>query len=240
MENIKTPHMNNKKGDIAKTVIMPGDPLRAKYIAENFLENARLVNEVRGMLAYTGTYKGKEVTVFASGMGIPSMCIYAYELYKFHDVSTIIRIGTSGSVNPNISVKDIVIADKSYSATTFPKVYADDDINLIESTKEVSDHIESVAKTLNIKTNRGNIETTDVFGPYALVDTSNEIYPSDLNPLAVEMESFGLFYLAYKLNKKAACILTISDSIYEKTELSSEEREKSLNNMITLALESVE
>ena len=240
MENIKTPHMENKKGDIAKTVIMPGDPMRAKYIAENFLEEATLVNEVRGMLAYTGTYKNKKVTVFASGMGIPSMCIYAHELYTFHDVDTIIRIGTSGSVNEKINIKDIVLVENAYSVSSFPKVYANDDINLIPAAKDVVDHIESVSRDLNIKVNRGNVETTDVFGPYAPVDTSKDIYPSNLDFLAVEMETFGLFYLAQKLNKKAACILTISDSIYSNVELSSEEREKSLNDMITLALESVE
>ncbi len=237
---ISTPHMRNNKGDIAKTVIMPGDPLRAKYIAENFLEDAYLVNDIRNMLAYTGTYKGKKVTIFSSGMGIPSACIYTYELFKFHDVEKIIRIGTCGSSHDDVKLLDVILADQSFSFSSFPKVYASDDINLISSSKELTDHIEEVSTSLGIKVKRGTILTGDIFDLYVDKKTYKDPYPQDLHPLAVEMEAFGIFYLAHKLNKQAACLLTVVDTIHDKRQISSEDREHSLNNMIKAALESVE
>ena len=128
-----TPHISSKKEDIAKTVLCPGDPLRAKYIAENFLENSRLVNSVRNILAYTGTYKGKEITVFASGMGMPSMGIYCYELYKFYDVETIIRIGSCGAYDDSLNLMDTVLVKKSYTEGNFAKALNNKDCHLIES-----------------------------------------------------------------------------------------------------------
>lgn len=235
-----TPHIESKKEDIAKTVIMPGDPLRAKYIAENFLENPRLVNKVRNMFAYTGTYKGKEVTVFAHGMGIPSVGIYAYELYKFYDVEKIIRIGTCGSSHEDIDLCDVILGDKAFSFNPFPKEYAGDDINLVEASLDLTDHLEEVSKKLNINIKRGTIISGDVFDPYIDHTTYKDPYPKDLNSLASEMEAFGIFYLAKKLNRKAACILTVVDALKTKKQMTSEERETSLNNMIKLALESVE
>ena len=228
-----TPHIESKKEDIAKTVLMPGDPLRAKYIAENFLENYRLVNQVRGIFAYTGTYKGKEVTVMASGMGMPSIGIYSYELYNFYDVENIIRIGTAGAYSSEINLFDIVISTDAYSESSFAKVQGYDS-DTIEASKELNDKIIETANRINSKYRLGRIHSTDVF--YGNVDI-NDLY-NNKKCLAVEMESYALFYNAKKLNKKAACILTISDNLITKQETTPMERQTALNDMITLALES--
>lgn len=228
-----TPHIGANKEDIAKTVLMPGDPLRAKYVAENFLDNYRLVNEVRGILAYTGTYKGKEVTVMASGMGMPSIGIYSYELYKFYDVENIIRIGTAGAYSSDINLFDIVITTEAYSESSFAKVQGYDS-NIMPATKSLNDKIVETANRLNSKYIFGRIHSTDVF--YGDVDI-NDLY-NNRKCVCVEMESFALFYNALKLNKNAACILTISDNLITKAETTPLERQTALNDMITLALES--
>ena len=228
-----TPHIEAKKEDIAKTVLMPGDPLRAKYVAENFLDNYRLVNQVRGIFAYTGTYKGKEVTVMASGMGMPSIGIYSYELYKFYDVENIIRIGTAGAYSGDINLFDIVISTESYSESSFAKVQGyDSDVML--ATKSLNDKIVETANRLNSKYILGRIHSTDVF--YGNADI-NDLY-NNKKCVCVEMESFALFCNALKLNKNAACILTISDNLITKAETTPLERQTALNDMITLALES--
>ena len=185
-----TAHIESSKDDIAKVVLMPGDPLRAKYIAEHFLTDYKLVNSVRNMFAYTGYYKGNKVTVFSSGMGIPSIGIYAYELFKFYDVEKIIRIGTSGTIHKGVNIKS------------------------------------------------GKIITSDVFDPYVDGEKFMSNFPNE-DFLASEMEAFCLFYLAKKLNRQATSLLTVVDSKYDKRSLTSEEREQSLNDMISLALESV-
>jgi purine-nucleoside phosphorylase len=234
-----TPHINAKKEDIAKIVLCPGDPLRAKYLADNFLENARLVNSVRNMLAYTGTYKGKEITVFSSGMGMPSMGIYCYELYKFYDVDTIIRIGSCGAYDDTLNIFDTVLVEKSYTEGNFAKSLNNKDCHICEGTKEINDLIKNTAKNLNFTVIPVNVLCGECFDPY-IEDMSvllNRL-PKDLNITAAEMESFALFYTAKYLNKKAACLLTVVDSHYKKQEASSEDREKSLNEMIVLALES--
>ena len=228
-----TPHIEAKKEDIAKTVLMPGDPLRAKYIVENYLENYRLVNQVRGILAYTGTYKGKEITVMASGMGMPSIGIYSYELYNFYDVENIIRIGTAGAYSADINLFDIVISTEAYSESSFAKVQGYDS-NTIEASKDLNDKIIETANRINSKYILGRIHSTDVF--YGNVDI-NDLY-NNKKCLAVEMESIALFYNAKKLNKKAACILTISDNLITKKETTSYERQTALNDMFTLARES--
>ena len=228
-----TPHIEAKKEDIAKTVLMPGDPLRAKYVAENFLDNYRLVNQVRGILAYTGTYKGKEVTVMASGMGMPSIGIYSYELYKFYDVENIIRIGTAGAYSSDINLFDIVISTEAYSESSFAKVNGYDS-NIMPATKTLNDKIVETANRLNSKYIFGRIHSTDVF--YGNADI-NDLY-NNKNCVCVEMESFALFCNALKLNKRAACILTISDNLITKAETTPLERQTALNDMITLALES--
>ena len=232
-------HCNAKKEDIAKTVLMPGDPLRAKYIAENFLENARLVNTVRNMLAYTGTYNGKEITVFSHGMGMASMGIYCYELYKFYDVESIIRIGSCGAYSEDLNIFDTILVDKSYTEGNFAYEWNEKHCHLIESSEFLNEIIESTAKEVNIPYIKGNTLCSDCFDGY-LESIPNLIkrFPKDLNIIGAEMEAFALFYMAHYLGRQASCLLTVVDSHYKKQEISSEEREKSLNNMITLALES--
>lgn len=228
-----TPHIEAQYGEIEKTVLMPGDPLRAKYIAEKYLTDYKQVNGVRGILAFTGLYKDKKITVMASGMGMPSMGIYSYELYKFYDVENIIRIGTCGAYTDKLNLYDLVLANESYTKSTFAYTqgYENDVIN---SNKELNDIIVSTANKLNKKINIGRIHSTDVF--YS-EDNIEELY-NQKKCICTEMESFALFYNAYKLNKKAACILTVSDNLVTHVETTSEERQNSFNEMIELALES--
>lgn len=234
-----TAHINASKEDIAKTVLMPGDPLRAKYIADNFLVDVKIVNTVRNMYAYTGYYNNKLVTIFPSGMGIPSIGIYAYELYKFYDVEEIIRIGTCGTNKRDSKLLDVVLATSSYSLSNYPKLFGNDDINEVDANKELNNRILLSAKENNIKLTTGKIITSDVFDPY-LDDFDNYInkYPKE-EFVAMEMEAFCLFYLAKKLQKKAACLLTIVDVIGKELSATSDEREKSLKNMIKVALDSI-
>ena len=234
-----TAHIESRKEDIAPIVLMPGDPLRAKYIAENFLEDAKLINKTRNMFGYTGTYKGKKVTVFASGMGIPSIGIYSYELFKFYDVEKIIRIGTCGSFNKDIKVLDVILSTGSFCKSYFDVLLDGKDVDFIESNKELNDKIINKSKELNINLKYGKTITSDVFDLYC--DDKEQFrsnFPDD-NYLSVEMEAFGLFYVAKKLNKEATALMTVVDSLYDKRSLSSEDREKSLNEMIELARESI-
>ena len=234
-----TPHINSKKEDISNIVLMPGDPLRAKYIAENFLENSKLVNSVRNIFAYTGFYKNKRITVFASGMGMPSIGIYSYELYKFYDVDTIIRIGSCGAYSKDLNIFDTILVNKSYTEGNF--AYALNSVNehISEADIRTNKIIEETAKNLNINYIKGNTLCSECFDYY--IKDINELIsrlPKDLNIIAAEMEAFALFYTAKYLNKKASCLLTVVDSHYKNLEISSEERENSLNNMIKLSLES--
>ena len=232
-----TPHIESKKEDIAEVVLMPGDPLRAKYIAEKFLTDYKLVNKVRNMFGYTGYYKGKRVTVFASGMGIPSIGIYSYELYKFYDVKKIIRIGTSGSFNKNIKVKDVVLSSGAYCKSYFDQLFDGNDINFIKSSESLNEKIKTVATNKNIPLKIGKTITSDVFDLYSdSMEKFKSNFPEE-DYLATEMEAFGLFYMAFKFKREATCLLTVVDSCYDKNSLTSEEREKSLDQMITLALE---
>lgn len=231
-------HCNAKKEDIAKTVLMPGDPLRAKYIADNFLENARLVNTVRNMFAYTGTYKGKEVTIFSSGMGMPSMGIYSYELFKFYDVENIIRIGSCGAYNNDLNLFDTILVDQSYTEGNFAFSWNGKDCHTASSSKKLNSEIEKTAKEINIPCIKGNTLCNECFDGYlddipAFIDR----FPKDLNIIACEMEAFALFYMADYFKKNASCLLTVVDSYYKQQESTAEEREKSLNDMITIALE---
>ena len=234
-----TPHIESKKGDIAKIVLMPGDPLRAKYIAENFLEDAKLINTVRNMFGYTGKYKGKRVTVFASGMGIPSIGIYSYELYKFYDVEKIIRIGSCGSFNENIKLLDVVLSTGAYCKSYFDELLDGVDIDFIQSSGDLNRSIMNKAKLRNVDLKVGKTITSDVFDLYCDDEDKFRGHFPDMNFLAVEMEAFGLFYIAKKLGKEASCLMTVVDSLYDKRSLSSEERETSLNQMIEMALESI-
>lgn len=234
-----TAHIESKKEDIAELVLMPGDPLRAKYIAETFLTDYKLINTVRNMFGYTGNYKGKRITVFASGMGIPSIGIYAYELYKFYDVKKIIRIGTCGSFHPQVKLRDVILSEGAFCKSYFDQLLGGNDVDYVESDSDLNDKILNVAKSGDNLVRYGKTITSDVFDLYAdNMELFRSNFPDD-NFLAVEMEAFGLFYLAKKLGKQAACLLTVVDSLYDKGSLSSEEREQSLNSMITLALDSI-
>ncbi len=233
-----TPHIESKIEDIAEVVLMPGDPLRAKYIAEHYLEDFKLVNSVRNMLAYTGYYQGKRITVFASGMGIPSIGIYAYELFKFYNVEKIIRIGTSGSFHPDVKILDVVLSTGSYCKSYFDLLLDGNDVDYIESSSSLNEKIIRTADKENISLKVGKTITSDVFDLYADdINAFRSNFPDD-DFLSVEMEAFGLFYVAKKLGKEASCLMSVVDSLYDKRSLSSKEREESLNQMIELALDS--
>lgn len=239
-----TPHNEAKLGEIAKTVIMPGDPLRAKYIAENFLENAKLVNQVRGIFAYTGTYKGNEVTVMASGMGMPSMGIYCYELYKFYNVENIIRIGSCGAYKPELKLFDIILADKVYSESNFALALNNEVCHVVNSNNDLNNAIKLASEKKAIPITVGHTVCTDFFDVY--MEDFNKFLnriPKDINPIAAEMEAFSLFYVAKYLDKKAACLMSVVDvanSSSKKVSATAEERETGLSNMISLALGSLE
>ena len=220
-----TPHIEAEIGDIAKYVLMPGDPNRATYIANKYLEEARLVNKVRGELAYTGKYKGVEVTVFSSGMGIGSMGIYSHELFDVYDVNAIIRIGTAGAYKEELKPYTIIIADSSYS----------EDIEIINSSFELNNIINITANIRRIDVITGRVYTTDAF----YTDRHNYDYFIEKGCIATEMETYALLYNAKKFYKMASSILTISDNLITHEEMSSEERERRLDDMIVLALDSI-
>jgi hypothetical protein len=233
-----TPHIEARQEDIAPVVLMPGDPLRAKYIAQNFLEDVRCVNTVRNMLAYTGTYKGSRVTVFASGMGIPSIGIYSYELYKFYNVRSIIRIGTCGSFHKDSKLRDVILSKGAYSLSSFPKLLDNGNCNYVPSSYLLNTNVIKAASIRNIHLKYGDTVTSDVFDLYC--DNSEQFRSNFIgNYLGVEMETFGLFYIAKKLGREASCLMTVVDSLYDKGSLTREERERSLNDMIILALDAI-
>lgn len=233
-----TAHNEAKKEDIAKIVIMPGDPLRAQYIAEKYLTDYKLVNSVRNIFAYTGFYKNKRITVMASGMGMPSMGIYSYELYKFYDVDTIIRIGSCGVYDENINLLETILVDGSFTTGNFAKNMTGDNVNFVRASETVNSLVEDVSKELNIPIIKENIACTECFDPYLEnVDLYLEQLPKDKKIVGSEMESFALFYTAKVLNKNAACLLTVVDSVKKKQSLAADDRQKSLNNMIELSLE---
>ncbi len=231
---MSTPHNSAKMGDFAKTVLMPGDPLRAKFIAENYLEDVVQVNGVRNMLGYTGTYKGKKVSVMGSGMGMPSIGIYSYELYAFYGVETIIRIGSCGAYAPECKLYDLIIASGASTNSAWASQYqlggvfsAIADFSLVNKAYEV-------AKAKNYPCHVGNILSSDIF-----YNDQPEIWMKwrDMGILGVEMESYALYCNAAKLKKKALCILTVSDSFVTKEETTAEERQNSFHKMMEVALE---
>ena len=229
-----TVHIESNNEDISKNILMPGDPKRCEYIAKNYLQDYKIVNNVRGMTAYTGYYKGKRITIFPSGMGIPSMGIYSYELYKYYDVENIIRIGSCGGYNHTLKLKDIILVDNSYSQSTYAKYLDGYQDNLVKSTKNLNDIILKTSNELNMNIIKGTICSTDVFYEKDYKNKPIEEY----NILGVEMESFALFNNARTLGKNAACLLTVSDLFFSEDKLTSLEREQNLNEMIVLALES--
>jgi len=235
---MSTPHNEANIGDIAKTVVMPGDPLRAKYIAENFLEDARLVNSVRGMFAYTGKYKGKEITVMAHGMGMPSVGIYSYELYKFYDVDNIIRIGSCGGYKPELKLFDIVLSDAVFSESNYALTLNNEDCHIAYPDSDLNEIIKLTAQENNISLVVGNTVCTDCFDVY-MTDVNQFLarVPENFDPVSAEMEAFALFYNAKLLNKKACCLMSVVDSKHITEIATPEQRQSGLKNMITLALE---
>lgn len=233
-------HIVTDKKNIAPRVLFPGDPLRAKYIAENYLENPILINTIRNMLGYTGFYKGKRVTIIGSGMGCASAAIYAYELFEIYNVKKIIRIGSAGSLNPNIKVGDIVLGTYSYSFSNIRYALSKSKSKRISSSNNLNQTIEQKSKKLNIPINKGGLYTSEIFEPYIPTPHLTKQIPKNIKLIATEMESFALYSIANYLNKDATCLVTISDSPYEKeNDLTPEERQTTLNKMIYLALESI-
>ena len=237
MSNIPTAHNNAKANDFAKTVLMPGDPLRARFIAEHYLEDAVLVNSVRQMSGYTGTYKGKRVSVMASGMGMPSMGIYSYELFNGYDVENIIRIGSAGAYTDHLAVYDVVLADSAWSQSSFAKVQNGCQDDVLYPSKELNAKILETAERLQIPLKPARVHSSDVFYAEENMDDFRELYRKHQCE-CVEMESFALFHNAKLLGKNAACLLTISDSFVTHEELSSLARQESFENMMKVALES--
>lgn len=232
-------HMNAKREEIAPIVLLPGDPLRAKYIAENFLTDAKEVTNVRNMLGFTGTYKGQKVTVMGSGMGVASCGIYAFELFYFYNVQKIIRIGTCGVVSPNVELSDIILADKVYSESNFNFSYNGYKGNTVIPSMELVNKICEKAKESNLKVHKGTLMTTEVFGPYVDDEVLLARVPKELEIIGEEMESYGLIHVANSFNRQAAVICTAVDSKYTTKIITPEERQTSLNVMIKLALDSI-
>ena len=233
-----TPHNSANKGDIAKTLLMPGDPLRAKFIAETYLDSAVQFNTTRGMLGYTGTYKGKPVSVMGSGMGIPSIGIYSYELFKEYDVDEIIRIGSSGGYAKHLKLYDVILATEAYSESTFAKYQNGFEGDLISATPALTDKLRESGKRLGVPLIEGRIHSADLFYRESNIAPAYwDKMRDEKNCLSVEMESFGLFHNANVTGKSAACILTISDLLFNFDEVTTaEEREKSFTVMMEVAL----
>ena len=233
MSNTPTPHISAKPGDFAETVLMPGDPLRSKFIAETFLEDAVLVNNVRGVQGYTGTYKGKRVSVMASGMGMPSIGIYSYELFNFYGVKNIIRVGTAGVIRPDLKVRDIVIGQGACTNSSFgnqfnlPGTYAP--ICSYELLRKAVD----AAENMGVNAVVGNLYSSDCF-----YDDSMRLSDwQKMGVLAVEMEAAALYMNAARAGKNALAICTISDNPFTGEETTAEERQMSFTKMMEIALE---
>lgn len=234
MERVPTPHNRAGQGEIAKTVLMPGDPLRAKFIADNYLEDAVCFNTVRNMLGYTGKFEGRRVSVMGGGMGIPSMGIYSYELYHFYDVDTIIRIGSAGGISDDVKLRDLVLGMGASTDSNFAAQY-----HLPGSFAPIADfkllsRAAAIAEEKGISTVVGNVVSTDVF--YHDDPLVNDAWKK-MGVLAVEMESAGLYFNAARAHKKALAMFTISDHLYTGEALSAEERQTSFRDMMEVALE---
>ena len=227
-----TAHNSAEKGDIAKTVLMPGDPLRAKFIAETYLTDAKCFNEVRGMLGFTGKYKGKEVSVMGHGMGIASIGIYTYELFNFYDVDNIIRVGSAGGLKEDVNVRDIIFAMGAHTDSNYGFQYGLPGTFCPTASYDILEKAVSFAREKNVRFHVGNVLSTDVF--YKKCNES-ELY-RNMGALAVEMETPALYMNAAEANKNALTILTISDHLFKPEELSAKERETSFTDMMEIAL----
>ena len=232
-------HIKCKKNDIAKNVLMPGDPLRAKYIAEKFLDDAKLVTKVRNMYGYTGKYKGKEVTIMGSGMGMPSMSIYAFELFYYFNVKKIIRIGTCGVVSPLVKVPEVILAKDVYSLSNFAYTYDGTTTHTEKPSAKLNEKIKKTAKKMKMELRYGTVLTCDAFGPYINMDSVLKKIPKNIKPIAEEMEAYALMHVAKTFKRDAACIVTAVDSKFSDDIISIEDRERSLDDMILLALDSI-
>ena len=241
MKNYPTPHIDAKPEDFAKTVLMPGDPLRSKFIAENFLENAKLGNNVRGIQGFTGEYKGKKVSVMASGMGMPSIGIYSYELFNFFDVDNIIRVGSAGGLSEKVKIRDIVIAQGACTNSSYPQSFGINgtiapiaDYNLLETCV-------NAARKMNLKFEVGNVLSSDVFYnddvTYLPKDQQSSMQFAKMGALAVEMEAAALYLNAARANKHALALFTVSDHLLTGEATTAIERQTSFTDMMKLALE---
>lgn len=233
MSNIPTPHIEAKAGDFAKTVLMPGDPLRAKFIAETFLKDAKLINNVRGVQGYTGTYKGKRVSVMASGMGMPSIGIYSYELFNFYDVKNIIRVGTAGVIRPDLKVRDIVIGQGACTNSSYGRQFdLPGDFAPICSFELLQKAVKT-AENMGITPIVGNLYSSDTFYD----DSMGLSKWQKMGVLAVEMEAAALYMNAARAGKNALAICTISDNPFTGEATTSEERQLNFTKMMEIALE---
>ncbi len=236
---MKTVHINCDDNNlIAKTVLMPGDPLRAKFLADNFLTDVVMFNNVRNCLGYTGYYKGKRISVMSSGMGIASIGIYSYELFNFFGVENIIRIGSAGAYSKDLNLYDVCLVTSSYSESTYPSVAFDNQDTIINSSSELNEYFINQASKLNMDLKQIRVHSSDVF--YNSDQTYFKKVRDSFNCSAVEMESFGLFANAINAKKKATCLLTISDSLVTNEKTSSFEREQKFTKMMELALQIAE
>ncbi len=232
MSNIPTPHIEAKAGDFAKTVLMPGDPLRAKFIAETFLTDAKLINNVRGVQGYTGTYKGKRVSVMASGMGMPSIGIYSYELFNFYDVENIIRVGTAGVIRPDLKVRDIVIGQGACTNSSYSRQFdLPGDFAPICSFELLQKAVKA-AEDMGITPIVGNLYSSDTFYD----DSMGLSKWQKMGVLAVEMEAAALYMNAARAGKNALAICTISDNPFTGEATTSEERQLNFTKMMEIAL----
>ena len=235
---MSTPHIAAEMGDFAKTVLMPGDPLRAQFIAETFLQDVRQVTSVRGMLGFTGTYEGRPISVMGSGMGMPSIGIYSYELYKFYGVENIVRIGSAGSYTDKAKLFDVVLASGAVSESSYARTQSGFEGHITFPSRELNEKLRASAEKLGIRLIEGNIHSSDVFyrQPSDAKPTYWEKLRDEQGCLCVEMESFALFANAQVLGKQAACLLTISDSFVSPEITTAEQRQKSFTDMMKVAL----
>ena len=235
---MSTPHIAAEMGDFAKTVLMPGDPLRAQFIAETFLQDVRQVTAVRGMLGFTGSYEGRPISVMGSGMGMPSIGIYSYELYKFYGVENIVRIGSAGSYTDKARLFDVVLASGAVSESSYAKTQSGFEGHITFPSRELNEKLRASAAKQGIPLIEGNIHSSDVFyrQPSDAKPTYWEKLRDEQGCVCVEMESFALFANAQVLGKHAACLLTISDSFVSPEATTAEQRQKSFTDMMKVAL----
>jgi len=236
---IPTAHIEVKEeGIIAKTVLMPGDPLRAQFIAETYLQNVEKFNNVRNIFGYTGTYKGRRISVMASGMGMPSIGIYSYELFNFYGVENIIRIGSCGAYTAELKLYDVILTTDAWSESTYAKVQSGYESDTIASSPILNNKLEKIAEDLGIEIHKHRVHSSDVFYRENFEEYKNIC--KNHGCASVEMEAFALFHNANVLGKKAACLLTVSDNLVTHELTTSEERQEAFTNMMKIALEMAE